>query len=160
MPETSRRSTLLAQPANRPDRTPMSADGSLGWRHNLSHRSHTCRVDPVPAVLEPYSRWVALVVVERESEDSDEWREAPRAAAWPSSSIRQRPNRRLVRRSGCNPSATSTLSRRSQCAEDATPVLSVCLKSQTLGGRGLRRERLHRLYHHRPSGPPEDQRPA
>src|SRR4029077_8895945 len=99
----SRRSTLLAQPANRPDRIPMSADGSLGLRRTLSHRSRTSPLEPVPPVLPPCTRRGAVVVVERGSEDSDEWRQGRKDAAWPSSSLRQLPNRRPAQRSGCNP---------------------------------------------------------
>src|SRR5580700_5850793 len=102
MLETSHRSTLLAQPASRQGRTRVFGDGSPGSRHNQNHRPHICRVEQAPAVLPPYSRPEVAVEVEKELEDSAEWRQALKLSAWPSSSTLLRPNRRLVLRSGCN----------------------------------------------------------
>src|SRR5579862_6778427 len=102
MPEISRRSTLLAQPASRQDRTRVSGDGSPGSRHNQNHRSYISRVERAPVVLPLCSRPEVAAEAEKESEDSDEWRQALKLAAWPSNSTLRRPDRRLVLRSGCN----------------------------------------------------------
>src|SRR4029077_6967115 len=147
-PEISRRSTLLGQPASRQDRTRVSGDGSPGSWHNQSHRPHICRVEQAPAVLPPYSRPEVAVEAEKESEDSDEWRQALKLSAWPSNSTLRRPNRRLVLRSGDTRGARSERPRRSRYAEGASLLRSVCPKSQTQAGRELQRERLHRLYRH------------
>src|SRR5260370_15818497 len=120
MAEISRRSKLLTQLASRQDRTRVSGDGSPGSRHNQNHRSHICRVEQAPAVLPPCSRPGVAVEAEKESEDSDEWRQALKLAAWPSNLTLRRPNRRLVLRSGCNPCAPSARPRRSQYGSGAT----------------------------------------
>src|SRR6266849_10293508 len=152
MPEISRRSTLLGHPASRQDRTRVSGDGSPGSMHNPNHRPHICRVEQAPAVLPPYSRPEVAVEAEKESEDSDEWRQALKLAAWPSNSTLRRPNRRLVLRSGCTRGAPSARPRRLQYGEGASLPRSACPKIQTQAVRELQRERLHRLYRREPSG--------
>src|SRR4029077_17266936 len=97
---------------------------------------------------------------EKESEDSDEWRQAPRAAVWPSNSTLRRPNAPLVLRTGLNQDAPSVRPRRSQSAEGATPVRSACPKSQTQEGTELQRERLHRPCPRGPRGCAQSHRPA